>query len=106
MLVMTRFSMRTRTATHSPATLSIIACMGSAATSCLLQFHCICNDRVVKSGPVISPGGVDGLWSMYQRLDLAPGGRKEAGVWWRRHDEYESLPQGAGSCCQAGDPPA
>jgi predicted dithiol-disulfide oxidoreductase (DUF899 family) len=33
--------------------------------------------------------GVDGLWGMYQWLDRAPLGRNEAGVWWRRHDEYE-----------------
>jgi predicted dithiol-disulfide oxidoreductase (DUF899 family) len=32
--------------------------------------------------------GVDGLWGMYQWLDRAPQGRNEAGVWWRRHDEY------------------
>ena len=32
--------------------------------------------------------GVDGLWGMYQWLDRAPLGRNEAGVWWRRHDEY------------------
>ena len=33
--------------------------------------------------------GVDGLWGMYQWLDRAPRGRNEAGVWWRRHDEYD-----------------
>jgi predicted dithiol-disulfide oxidoreductase (DUF899 family) len=33
--------------------------------------------------------GLDGLWGMYQWLDRAPRGRNEAGVWWRRHDEYE-----------------
>jgi predicted dithiol-disulfide oxidoreductase (DUF899 family) len=32
--------------------------------------------------------GVDGLWGMYQWLDRAPKGRNEAGIWWRRHDEY------------------
>ena len=32
---------------------------------------------------------VDGLWGMYQWLDRAPKGRNEAGVWWRRHDEYD-----------------
>jgi predicted dithiol-disulfide oxidoreductase (DUF899 family) len=45
--------------------------------------------------------GVDGLWGMYQWLDRAPKGRNETGVWWRRHDEYEPLPQKAGSCCHA-----
>jgi predicted dithiol-disulfide oxidoreductase (DUF899 family) len=34
--------------------------------------------------------GIDGLWSMYQWLDRAPKGRNETGIWWRRHDEYES----------------
>ncbi|MGP8121317.1 MAG: DUF899 domain-containing protein [Xanthobacteraceae bacterium] len=33
--------------------------------------------------------GVDGLWGMYQWLDRAPKGRNEAGLWWRRHDEYD-----------------
>ena len=46
--------------------------------------------------------GLDGLWGMYQWLDRAPKGRNEQeGVWWRRHDEYESLPRCAESCCQA-----
>ena len=34
--------------------------------------------------------GVDGLWGMYQWLDRAPKGRNETGVWWRRHDEYNT----------------
>jgi predicted dithiol-disulfide oxidoreductase (DUF899 family) len=34
--------------------------------------------------------GLDGLWSMYQWLDRAPLGRNENGIWFRRHDEYES----------------
>jgi predicted dithiol-disulfide oxidoreductase (DUF899 family) len=33
---------------------------------------------------------VDILWGMYQWLDRAPLGRNEAGLWWRRHDEYDS----------------
>jgi predicted dithiol-disulfide oxidoreductase (DUF899 family) len=45
--------------------------------------------------------GLDGLWGMYQWLDRVPKGRNETGVWWRRHDEYEPLPQNAGSCCHA-----
>jgi predicted dithiol-disulfide oxidoreductase (DUF899 family) len=45
--------------------------------------------------------GLDGLWGAYQWLDRAPRGRNETGVWWRRHDEYEALPQNAGSCCHA-----
>ena len=32
--------------------------------------------------------GLDGLWGMYQWLDRAPLGRNEAGIWWKRHDEY------------------
>jgi predicted dithiol-disulfide oxidoreductase (DUF899 family) len=32
--------------------------------------------------------GLDGLWGMYQWLDRAPLGRNEAGIWWRRNDEY------------------
>jgi len=34
--------------------------------------------------------GIDALWGMYQWLDRAPLGRNETGLWWRRHDEYES----------------
>src|SRR3954454_16770377 len=34
--------------------------------------------------------GLDALWGMYQWLDRAPRGRNEAGVWWRRHDEYSN----------------
>ena len=34
--------------------------------------------------------GLDGLWGMYQWLDRAPLGRNEDGMWWRRHDEYDS----------------
>ncbi len=35
--------------------------------------------------------GVDGLWGAYQWLDRAPKGRNETGIWWRRHDEYETV---------------
>jgi predicted dithiol-disulfide oxidoreductase (DUF899 family) len=34
--------------------------------------------------------GIDGLWGMYQWLDRAPLGRNETGLWWHRHDEYDS----------------
>jgi predicted dithiol-disulfide oxidoreductase (DUF899 family) len=44
--------------------------------------------------------GLDGLWGMYQWLDRAPRGRNETmvrglgrlrvGIWYRRHDEYDS----------------
>jgi predicted dithiol-disulfide oxidoreductase (DUF899 family) len=33
--------------------------------------------------------GVDAIWGVYPWLDRAPRGRNEAGVWWRRHDEYD-----------------
>jgi predicted dithiol-disulfide oxidoreductase (DUF899 family) len=35
--------------------------------------------------------GLDGLWGMYQWLDRAPLGRNEAGSWFRRHDEYDTV---------------
>jgi predicted dithiol-disulfide oxidoreductase (DUF899 family) len=47
--------------------------------------------------------GLDGLWGMYQWLDRAPKGRNESGMWWRRHDEYDALPESAGSCCHGAD---
>jgi predicted dithiol-disulfide oxidoreductase (DUF899 family) len=34
--------------------------------------------------------GMDAIWGMYAWLDRAPMGRNETGVWWRRHDEYET----------------
>ena len=34
--------------------------------------------------------GLDGLWGMYQWLDRSPKGRNEKGLWFRRHDEYDS----------------
>jgi predicted dithiol-disulfide oxidoreductase (DUF899 family) len=34
--------------------------------------------------------GVDILWGAYQWLDRAPHGRNETGLWWRRHDEYDT----------------
>jgi predicted dithiol-disulfide oxidoreductase (DUF899 family) len=47
--------------------------------------------------------GLDGLWGMYQWLDRAPRGRNEtmvqgsgnlrAGLWYRRHDEYDNAPR-------------
>jgi predicted dithiol-disulfide oxidoreductase (DUF899 family) len=42
--------------------------------------------------------GLDGLWGMYQWLDRAPKGRNETGIWWRRHDEYDT-PHKLGGCC-------
>ena len=34
--------------------------------------------------------GLDGLLGMYHWLDLAPLGRNESSLWWRRPDEYDS----------------
>jgi predicted dithiol-disulfide oxidoreductase (DUF899 family) len=34
--------------------------------------------------------GLDGIWGAYQWLDRAPMGRNETGIWWRRHDEYDT----------------
>lgn len=42
--------------------------------------------------------GLDGLWGSYQWLDRAPKGRNEAGIWWRRHDEYDQTQAGC-KCC-------
>jgi predicted dithiol-disulfide oxidoreductase (DUF899 family) len=47
--------------------------------------------------------GLDGLWGSYQWLDRAPKGRNEAGVWWRRHDEYEIVSKAGGSCCHGAE---
>jgi predicted dithiol-disulfide oxidoreductase (DUF899 family) len=41
--------------------------------------------------------GLDGLWGTYQWLDRAPKGRNESGMWWRRHDEYDSTKPKHGS---------
>lgn len=43
--------------------------------------------------------GLDGLWGVYQWLDRAPKGRNEAGVWWRRHDEYPQREVDRDDCC-------
>lgn len=45
--------------------------------------------------------GVESVWGMYQWLDRAPQGRNEAGIWWKRHDEYESAAQKNESCCHS-----
>lgn len=41
--------------------------------------------------------GLDAVWGMYQWLDRAPRGRNEAGIWWKRHDEYNA--HRSPSCC-------
>jgi predicted dithiol-disulfide oxidoreductase (DUF899 family) len=48
----------------------------------------VCEDGAVYHAYSTYARGLDGLWGMYQWLDRAPKGRNEAGVWWRRHDEY------------------
>ena len=59
------------------------------------------DDGVVYHAYSAFAAGLDGLWGMYQWLDRAPKGRNKSGIWWRLHDEYESLPQNSGSCCHA-----
>jgi predicted dithiol-disulfide oxidoreductase (DUF899 family) len=48
----------------------------------------VLKDRVVYHTYSAYARGLDGLWGAYQWLDRAPLGRNEAGIWWRRHDEY------------------
>ena len=70
------------------------------ATSCGTDAPTYVRDRPGMSSFVMEDGiiyhtystyarGLDGLWGAYQWLDRAPKGRNEAGIWWRRHDEYE-----------------
>lgn len=69
------------------------------AASCGTDVPTYSRDRPGLSAFVIEDGavyhsystyarGLDGLWGSYQWLDRAPKGRNEAGIWWRRHDEY------------------
>jgi predicted dithiol-disulfide oxidoreductase (DUF899 family) len=71
------------------------------AASCGTDARTFSRDRPGMSAFVLGDGvvyhtystyarGLDGLWGMYQWLDRAPKGRNEAGVWWRRHDEYDT----------------
>jgi predicted dithiol-disulfide oxidoreductase (DUF899 family) len=48
----------------------------------------VLKDQVVYHTYSAYARGLDGLWGAYQWLDRAPLGRNEAGIWWRRHDEY------------------
>jgi predicted dithiol-disulfide oxidoreductase (DUF899 family) len=34
--------------------------------------------------------GLDAVWGAYPWFDRAPKGRNEGGLWWRRHDEYDT----------------
>lgn len=35
--------------------------------------------------------GDDPFFGVYHWLDRAPKGRNETGIWWRRHDEYDTV---------------
>jgi predicted dithiol-disulfide oxidoreductase (DUF899 family) len=50
----------------------------------------VLEDGVVYHGYSTYARGLDGLWGMFQWLDRAPRGRNETGIWWRRHDEYDT----------------
>src|ERR671924_75439 len=79
MLVMTRFSMRSRTATHSLATLSIIACILSALTPGLLAFI-VYTTIGLSSGAVIFPEGI--RIRARSRQGSATDSRRERAVQW------------------------
>jgi hypothetical protein len=59
-------------------------------------------DAFVMSAYSAYARGLDAFWNMYQWLDRAPLGRNETGLWFRRHDEYDSHPHKADSCCHSG----
>ncbi len=70
------------------------------AASCGTDAPAYSRDRPGMSAFVIEDGavyhtystyarGVDAIWGIYPWLDRAPKGRNEAGIWWRRHDEYD-----------------
>jgi predicted dithiol-disulfide oxidoreductase (DUF899 family) len=80
-------------------TTAVPAAVREFAQSCGTDAPTYTRDRPGMSAFVLKDGvvyhtystyarGVDGLWGMYQWLDRAPKGRNEAGVWWRRRDEY------------------
>jgi predicted dithiol-disulfide oxidoreductase (DUF899 family) len=69
------------------------------AAMCGTDAHTYTRDRPGMSAFVLEDGavyhsystyarGLDALWGAYQWLDRGPMGRNEAGIWWRRHDEY------------------
>ncbi|MEO7325748.1 MAG: thioredoxin family protein [Dokdonella sp.] len=58
----------------------------------------VLEDGVVHHSYSTYARGLDALWGMYPWLDRAPKGRNETGVWWRRHDEYESA--AVADCCR------
>lgn len=60
----------------------------------------VLQDGVVHHAYSTYARGLDGLWGAYQWLDRAPLGRNEAGVWWRRRDEYlAQAPARLDACC-------
>ena len=72
---------------------------GKLATACGVDVPAYHRDRPGMSAFVRDDGvvyhtystyarGVDPFFGVYHWLDRAPKGRNEAGVWWRRHDEY------------------
>ena len=85
-------AMDATTAVPEPVTLQAVACGTDAPTYTrdrpgLSAFAR--EDGAVWHSYSTYARGLDGLWGMYQWLDRAPRGRNEAGVWWRRHDEYD-----------------
>jgi predicted dithiol-disulfide oxidoreductase (DUF899 family) len=73
--------------------------VGAMAATCGIDAATYTRERPGMSAFVLEDGsvyhtystysrGLDALWGMYQWLDRAPMGRNEAGIWWRRRDEY------------------
>ncbi|MGW7367736.1 DUF899 domain-containing protein [Streptomyces sp. NPDC054841] len=82
----------------------IAAALGTDAATYTREMPGMCafalDDGVVHHTYSAYARGLDGLWGMYQWLDRAPRGRNEAGIWWRRHDEYDDRSEpDARSCC-------
>jgi predicted dithiol-disulfide oxidoreductase (DUF899 family) len=88
-----------RRAGHAMDATPVAEPVAQFAASCGTDPRTFSRDRPGMSAFVLEDGviyhtystyarGLDGLWGMYQWLDRAPRGRNEAGVWWRRHDEY------------------
>jgi len=86
---------------HALAEPSIPEPVAQIATSCGTDAKTFMRERPGMSSFVLVDGvvhhaystyarGLDGLWGMYQWLDRSPKGRNESGIWWRRHDEYET----------------
>ena len=51
----------------------------------------LCSVRLFSLHPIQAM--TEGNIGVYHWLDRAPKGRNEAGVWWRRHDEYDNQPR-------------